>query len=107
MIKKIRIKLLLLQYGVQKYFNRPIIVYSTTHDPALLVEAWSTGSGDKYARVKFANKATKQGFIGITDIPAANVIKAVKGSSQFLRDCTKAKNYIKLLLGISNLKKAQ
>jgi hypothetical protein len=86
MIINIRMPFGNLRNRIIKYFYRPTIVYSKTHEPALLVKAWSTAGGDEYARVKFSNKAVKQGFIGITDIPKANVIKAVKGTSQFIRD---------------------
>jgi hypothetical protein len=86
-----------LRNRIIKYFYRPTIVYSKTHEPALLVKAWSTAGGDGYARVKFSNKAVKQGFVGITDIPKAMVIKAVKGTSPFLRDWHSFKKYIKAL----------
>ena len=74
---------------IKKYFHRPTIVYSTTHEPALLLVDWSTAKGEKYARVQFQNRVKIKDTYPTTDIPARHVIKAIKGYSQFMRDLVK------------------
>ena len=75
---------------VKKYFRRPVIVYSETFPPAILIKSFANSSG-KYARVQFTNRQDANGLFPTTDIPAHLVVKAVKGNSYFMRDLIKYK----------------
>ena len=69
----------------KKYFHRPVIVYSQTFPPGILLKSFANNSG-KFARVQFTNQQDSNGLFPTTDIPAHLVVKAVKGNSYFMRD---------------------
>lgn len=74
---------------IKHYFHRPVIIYSKYHEPAKLIIDWQTPEGKKYCRVQFQNRQKVKGMVPMTDIPASNVIAAMKLHSPFMKQLAK------------------
>lgn len=58
---------------LKAYFKKKVLVYSTTHQPAIFIRHIKGKNGKRYVRVKFTNRLKVNDTIPLTDIPLSNV----------------------------------